>query len=106
MKSININVDFKDPEKEIQNELQRKGARNISIRKGYNGEIEVRYTIKADDPEKEITNILEKAGAQSVRASKSWSGGRFDFRIEDRLDEREFKRNISDLLRRSGYRTN
>ena len=106
MKYVNINVDFNDPAKDLQNELQRKGARNISINRNYSGELEVRYTIKVANPEKEITSILEKAGAQSVRASNSWGGARFEFRIEDRLDEREFKKELSNTLRRAGYRSN
>lgn len=106
MKNSSINVEFKDPIKELKDQLQRNGARNVDIRRSYNGEVEVRYSIKCGDPEKEILNALEKTGAQNVRSSSSYSGARFDFRLDDIIDEREFKRKISDALRSAGYRTN
>lgn len=89
----------------MRGDLQRQGARNIDVRRNYSGELEVRYTIKMDDPEKDITKILEQNGAQNVRMSSSYNGGRFDFRIDDIMDERELKRKLSDLLRRNGYRS-
>lgn len=105
MKSVNISVEFKDPIKELQSQLQRSGARNVDIRRSYNGDVEVRYTMKAIDPEKEITAMLNNAGAESVRASSNYNGARFDFRVNDMIDDREFKRKLIEVLRRSGYRS-
>lgn len=106
MKYSNINVEFKKPENEIKEQLSRSGARNIDIRRSYGGEIEVRYTIKCADPEKEIQNFLSTAGAKDVRSSSSYNGARFDYKLDDMVDEREFKRKLQETLRRSGYRTN
>lgn len=104
MKNLNLTVDFKDPVKELKDQLQRNGARNIDVRRNYNGEIEVRYSMKADDPQKSIESLLSQAGGDNVRSSSSYNGARFDFRIDDRLDERKFKQDIIDALRRAGYR--
>ena len=106
MKYSNINVEFKNPAKEVREQLQRSGARNIDIRRGYNGEIEVRYSIKCNDPEKEIQNVIYQVGAKDVRSSSNYNGARFDYKLDDIVDEREFKRKLQDLLRRSGYRSN
>jgi len=103
MKYSNISVSFKKPENEIKDQLARSGARNIDIRRSYGGEIEVRYTIKCADPEKEIQSLLSSAGAKDVRSSSSYNGAKFDYKLDDIVDEREFKRKISDNLRRSGY---
>lgn len=65
MKYSNINVEFKKPENEIKEQLSRSGARNIDIRRNYNGELEVRYTIKCADPEKEIQSLLSNAGTDA-----------------------------------------
>ena len=106
MKNVSMNVEFKDPIEELKSSLQREGARNLDVRRSYNGEIEVRYSIKCDDPAKEIENYLSKMGAENIRGSKSYNGARYDFRIDDMVDEREFKRKASDELRRAGYRAN
>ena len=106
MKYSNINVEFKKPENEIKEQLSRSGARNIDIRRSYSGEIEVRYTIKCADPEKEIQTLLSNSGAKDVRSSSSYSGARFDYKLDDIVDEREFKKKIQETLRRSGYRAN
>lgn len=106
MKYSNINVEFKDYVKELKEQLQRNGAKNIDIRRNYNGEIEVRYSIKCNDPEKEIQNILSKVGAQDVRSSSNWNGARFDYKINDIIDEREFKRKLTEELRKLGFRAN
>ena len=103
MKYSNISVNFKKPENEIKEQLSRSGARNIDIRRSYSGEIEVRYTIKCADPEKEIQSLLSSTGAKDVRFSSSYNGARFDYKLDDIVDEREFKRKISDALRRLGY---
>lgn len=106
MKYSNINVEFKKPENEIKEQLSRSGARNIDIRRSYGGEIEVRYTIKCADPEKEIQTLLSNSGAKDVRSSSSYSGARFEYKLDDIVDEREFKKKIQETLRRSGYRAN
>ena len=105
MKYSNINVEFKRPEDEIKEQLQRNGARNIDIRRSYNGEVEVRYSIKCSDPEKEIQNALSRAGAKDIRSSSNYNGARFEYKLDDIIDERTFKRELQDLLRRSGYRS-
>lgn len=106
MKYSNINVEFKKPENEIKAQLSHSGARNIDIRRNYNGELEVRYTIKCANPEKEIQSLLSTAGAKDVRSSSSYNGARFDYKLDDVVDEREFKRKLQEALGRSGYRTN
>lgn len=103
MKYSNISVNFKKPENEIKEQLSRSGARNIDVRRNYSGEVEVRYTIKCANPEKEIQSLLSSAGANDVRSSSSYNGARFDYKLDDMIDEREFKRKISDNLRKSGY---
>lgn len=105
MKYSNINVEFKKPENEIKEQLSRSGARNIDIRRNYNGELEVRYTIKCADPEKEIQSLLSNAGAKDIRLSSNYNGARFDYRLDDIVDERQFKKVIQDSLCRSGFRT-
>ena len=94
MKYSNINVEFKKPENEIKEQLSRSGARNIYIRRSCGGEIEVRYTIKCADPEKEIQTLLSNSGAKDVHSSSSYSGARFDYKLDDIVDEREFKRKL------------
>lgn len=106
MKYSNINVEFKKPENELKEQLQRIGARNIDIKRNYNGELEVRYSIKYANPEKEIQNILSQAGAKDVRPSSNYSGAKFDYKLDDIVDEREFKRKLQEILRRNGYRSN
>ncbi len=106
MKNSSINIEYKDPIKEIKDKLQRGGARSVEIRRNFNGDIEVRYTIKCSDPEKDIAKTLEIAGAKSVRFSKTYSGARCEFKLDDSVDEREFKRKLIDSLRRCGYRAN
>lgn len=106
MKYSNINVEFKKPENEIKEQLSRSGARNIDVRRNYSGEVEVRYTIKCANPEKEIQSLLSSAGANDVRYSSSYNGARFDYKLDDMIDEREFKRKIQETLRKCGYRTN
>lgn len=104
MKYINLSVEFKNPEKELQEQLQRNGARNISVRRNYDGTVEVRYTVACPNPQKDIENMLEKSGGENVHSSENYNGARFDFRIDDRLDEKEFKKEIVEALRRAGFR--
>lgn len=145
MKSIYLNVEFKDPESELKSQLQRGDARNIYVRRQFNGELEVRYiitaansqkvseselrsqlqrsyarnidvrrqfngelqvsyTIKAANPQKEIESMLTQAGGKNVRSSSSYNGARYDFKIDDIIDERVFKQKIAETLRRAGYR--
>ena len=106
MKYSNINVEFKKLENEIKAQLSHSVARNIDIRRNYNGELEVRYTIKCANPEKEIQSLLSTAEAKDVRSSSSYNGARFDYKLDDMVDEREFKRKLQEALGRSGYRTN
>lgn len=106
MKTIYLNVEFKDPETKLKAELQRSGARNVEVRRNYNGELEVRYTIKAANPQKDIEDMLNKSGGKSVHSSSSYNGARFDFRVDDIVDERVFKQKIIETLRRAGYRAN
>ena len=106
MKNSNINVEFIKPENELKAQLQRSGAKNIDIRKNYNGDLEVRYVIKCNNPEKEIQNIMMQAGAKDVRMCSTYSGARVDYKLDDIVDERVFKRKLQDLLRRAGYRSN
>lgn len=106
MKNIYLNVEFKDPESELKSQLQRNGARNIDVRRNYNGELEVRYTIKAADPKKDIETMLTQAGGKNVHASTSFNGAKYDFKVDDLVDERAFKQKIMEALRRAGYRAN
>lgn len=105
MKHSNINVEFKKPENELKEQLQRSGARNIDIRRSFNGALEVRYSIICEDPEKEIQSILSESGAKDVRSSYSYNGAKFDYKLDDMVDEKVFKRKLQDLLRRSGYKS-
>ncbi len=106
MKNIYLNVEFKDPESELKTQLQRNGARNIDVRRNYNGELEVRYTIKAANPQKDIENMLTQAGGKNVRSSSSYNGARYDLKVDDLVDERNFKQKVAETLRRAGYRAN
>ena len=104
MKNIYLNVEFKDPVSELKAQLQRSGARNIDVKRNYNGELEVRYTIKAANPQKDIESLLAQAGGKNVHSSSTYSGARYDFKIDDLTDERTFKQKITETLRRAGYR--
>ena len=106
MKTVYLNVEFKDPEKELKTQLQNSGARNIDIRRNYSGEIEVRYTIKASNPQKEIEAMLARSGGKNVYSSSNYSGARFEMKVDDVIDERVFKQKIVEVLRRAGYRAN
>lgn len=106
MKNIYLNVEFKDPESELKSQLQKSGARNIDVRRNYNGEFEVRYTIKAANPQKDIETMLTQAGGKNVRSSSNYNGARYDFKVDDIIDERNFKQKITEALRRGGYRAN
>lgn len=105
MKYSNINVEFQKPENKLKEQLQRSGARNIDIRRNYYGELEVRYTIKCALPEKDIQSIISQTGARDISVSSNYGGARFDYKLDDIVDEREFKRKLQDLLRRKGYRS-
>lgn len=104
MKNVYLNVEFKDPVKELKDQLQRGGAKNIDVRRSYNGDVDVRYSIKMPDPEKDIENMLKQSGVESVRSSSSYNGARYDIRIDDRLDDRKYKQDVVDVLRKSGFR--
>lgn len=65
MKTIYLNVEFKDPETELKAQLQKSGARNVEVRRNYNGELEVRYTIKVANPQKDIEDMLNKSGGKT-----------------------------------------
>lgn len=106
MKNVYLNVEFKDPVDELKEQLQKGGASNIDVRRSYNGDVDVRYSIKMSNPEKDIENMLKQSGADGVRASSNYNGARYDMRIDDRLDERKFKQDIIDSLRKSGFRAN
>lgn len=105
MKYANINVEFQKPENKLKEQLQRSGARNIDVRRNYSGELEVSYTIKCAIPEKDIQSILSQTGARDIRTSSNYSGARFDYRLDDMIDEREFKKKLQELLKRKGYRS-
>ncbi len=44
---------------------------------------------------KDIAQLIEKAGGNNVRSSTSYNGARFEFKIDDRIDERVFKSKLS-----------
>lgn len=105
MKYSSINVDFTSPEKKLKEQLQRSGAKDITVRKVFDGTYEVRYTVKCDNPEKDIQSVLSQTGTRDVRATTNGNGARFDYKLDDIVDEREFKRKLQDMLRRKGYRS-
>ncbi len=105
MKYSNFNVEFKSPEKELKEQLQRANARNVDIRRNYRGDLEVRYTLECANPQKEIEEVLKSGGAKNVRVNESYSGARVEYQLDDIVDEREFKRIAQEKLRRSGYRS-
>lgn len=106
MKSISIDVEFVSPEKKIEEDLRKNGARDISVRRTYGNKVEVRYVLEIENIEEQIENLIMRAGGNQVRASSNYHGARFDFKLEDLIDEREFKRQIIDKLRKSGFRAN
>lgn len=106
MKTIYLNVEFKNPESELKSQLQREGARNIDVRRNYNGELEVRYTVKAANPQKDIEAMLTQAGGKNVQSSSNYNGARYEFKVDDIVDERTFKQKVTETLRRAGYRSN
>ena len=53
--------------------------------------------VEFNKPEKEIEGIVTKCGGQSARCSSTYSGARVDFRIDDKLDEKVFKK-MEDVL--------
>ena len=106
MKNIYLNVEFKDPTSELKSQLQQSGARNIDVCRNYNGEVEVRYTIKLADSQKEIEAMLTQFGGKNVHSSSNYNGARYDFKVDDLVDEMTFKQKIMEALRRAGYRAN
>lgn len=106
MKNIYLNVEFKDPVNELKAQLQHSGSRNIDVRRNYNGELEVRYTIKAANPQKDIETMLTQAGGKNIHSSSNYNSARYDFKVDDIVDERTFKQKMTEALRRSGYRAN
>ena len=105
-KYVSMNVEFKDPVDDLKQQLERNGARSVSVKRNYYDDIEVQYTLKSSNPEKIISKIIEQAGADNVRANKNYNGARFEFKIDDIIDEYEFKRKISSILRDAGFRAN
>lgn len=104
MKSINIVAEFQDPAKTLKASLSDRGARNISLHPTCDGWLSVRYEMKVADPQHEIIQLIEKSGAKLVHLAINSCGAKFDFRIDDKLDEREFKRQMIDQLQSAGYR--
>lgn len=54
--------------------------------------------------EDHIKDILESAGAKDVRYSSNYGGAYFSYRLDDIVDEREFKKRVENQLRKEGYR--
>ena len=106
MKNGSINVEFKDPINSLKENLQRGGAKNVEVKRTYNGEVEIKYTIKCADPEGSIVRFLERAGAKNVRSYSNYGGARFDYRLDDIINEREFKHRVAEALKKSGFRAN
>lgn len=104
MKYLTISVDYNDPEKALKESLAKNGAKNISIRRTYDGSLEVKYEIKCANPQKDIAQVIEKVGGSNVRPTTNYNGARFEFKIDDRLDDKEFKKQIIDILKKAGYR--
>ena len=70
MKTIYLNVEFKDPETELKAQLQKSGARNVEVRRNYNGELEVRYTIKVANPQKDIEELQVQFVSKEYKEKK------------------------------------
>ena len=64
----------------------------------------VNINVEFKKPETEIEKIVKQCGGENVRCSSNWSGARVDFKIDDKLDERVFKKTVCDQLRIKGYR--
>ena len=60
--------------------------------------------VEFNKPEKEIEGIVTKCGGQSPRCSSTYSGAKVDFRIDDKLDEKVFKKNVIDELKKKGFK--
>ena len=60
--------------------------------------------VEFNKPEKEIESIVTKCGGQSARCSSTYSVAKFDFRIDDKLDEKVFKKNLIDELKKKGFK--
>ena len=103
MKHSTINVEFKDELKALQRKLSDMGAKNLNVRKNYNGDYEVSFSIKCIDAKSEITQIITSAGGKNITISDSFSGARFNYYIDDKCNEREIKKLIQDMLRRKNY---
>lgn len=106
MKTIYVNIEFKDPVAELKTQLQRSGARINYVRRNSGGEMEVSYIIKVANPQKDIENILAQAGGKNVRPSPNYNGARYEIKLDDMIDERVFKQKITETLRKAGYRAN
>ncbi len=92
-------------EKKLERELQRNGARMINVRKSFDGSLNVQYSIKCANPQKDIELLLTKSGGKNVHSISSYNGARFDFRLDDIIDERVFKKQVIEILRKSGYKS-
>ena len=106
MKYINLAAEFESPTKALGKALADSGARNINLHPTCDGWVSVRYEIKMPDPQKDIIQLVERTGAKLYHFGVTAGGANFDFRIDDRLDEREFKRQMINQLKSAGYRAN
>ena len=105
MKRENLDVNFESPEQKIKDSFRYSDAKNVSVRRGYGNKIEVSYTIESSDPKHQIEEILEKAGSKNISSSSSYNGARFSFQLDDLIDSREFKRQVTEILRRMGFKS-
>ena len=104
MKRINLNVVFTDPIKTLKESLSRSGAKEITVRRTFGQNVEVRYVVSLPDPKGDIGAAFSKMGAKNVRVSESYDGARFEIELPDIVDEKSFKRNVEEAFRRTGFR--
>ena len=104
MKYSNIHVEFKKGEESIKTSLEKLGATNIDITTNCLGQLEIKCIFACPKPEEEIKCILSSSGAKDIHSYSNYNGASFDYKLDDKTDEREFKRKVTDLLIKYGYR--
>ena len=50
-----------------------------------------------------IEEIIKSAGAKNVSVRETYGGAKFEYNLDDKVNEREIKKLIQDMLRRKNY---
>jgi len=66
----------------------------------YDGLLEIKYELRWKNTKKDIAKLLERLVDNRVNCTETRDGAKYEFGIYCKLDEREFKIHIIDILRK------